>query len=89
MPTARNVVGEDPIEMLYERGVTDGLPAVPAGSLAGAGAALAWPSWSGGSLGFADLQAKVGFGYTLNQMGPTILIDPRATALINAVYASL
>jgi CubicO group peptidase (beta-lactamase class C family) len=44
---------------------------------------------AGGSLGFADPQAKVGFGYTLNQMGPTILIDPRATALIDAVYASL
>jgi len=44
---------------------------------------------AGGSLGFADPQAKVGFGYTMNQMGPTILIDPRATALIDAVYASL
>ena len=44
---------------------------------------------AGGSLGFADPQAKVGFGYTMNQMGPTMLIDPRATALIDAVYASL
>jgi CubicO group peptidase (beta-lactamase class C family) len=44
---------------------------------------------AGGSLGFADPDAKVGFGYTMNKMGPYILIDPRARALIDAVYASL
>jgi CubicO group peptidase (beta-lactamase class C family) len=44
---------------------------------------------AGGSLGFADPEAKVGFGYTMNKMGPYILIDPRARALIAAVYASL
>ena len=41
------------------------------------------------SLGFADPDAKVGFGYVMNRMGPHILVDPRATALIDAVYASL
>jgi len=44
---------------------------------------------AGGSLGFADPDANVGFGYVMNRMGPHILVDPRATALIDAVYASL
>jgi CubicO group peptidase (beta-lactamase class C family) len=45
---------------------------------------------AGGSLGFADPQGKIGFGYVMNQMGSNAsLIDPRTTALINAVYASL
>jgi CubicO group peptidase (beta-lactamase class C family) len=43
----------------------------------------------GGSVGFADPDAKIGFGYVMNRMGPHILLDPRATALIDAVYASL
>jgi len=46
---------------------------------------------AGGSLGFADLDARVGFGYVMNRMGEasTQLIDPRCSALIDAVYASL
>jgi hypothetical protein len=40
-------------------------------------------------LGFADPDAKVGFGYTMNKMGPHILVDPRARALFDAVYASM
>ena len=44
---------------------------------------------AGGSLGFADPDAKVGFGYTMNKMGPYILIDPRTRCLIEALYASL
>jgi CubicO group peptidase (beta-lactamase class C family) len=44
---------------------------------------------AGGSLGFADPDARVGFGYTMNKMGPYILVDPRARALLEAVYASL
>jgi CubicO group peptidase (beta-lactamase class C family) len=44
---------------------------------------------AGGSLGYADPEAKIGFGYTMNQMQTSLLIDPRATALIDAVYASL
>ena len=30
---------------------------------------------------------RVGFGYVMNRMGPHILLDPRADALIDAVYA--
>jgi CubicO group peptidase (beta-lactamase class C family) len=44
---------------------------------------------AGGSLGFADPDTKIGFGYAMNQMGGGILIDPRVKALIDAVYASL
>ena len=44
---------------------------------------------AGGSLGFADPQAKIGFGYAMNRMGGGILLDPRVKALIAAVYASL
>lgn len=44
---------------------------------------------AGGSLGFADPGARLGFGYTMNKMGPYILVDPRTRNLIEAVYASL
>jgi CubicO group peptidase (beta-lactamase class C family) len=44
---------------------------------------------AGGSLGFADPDARVGFGYVMNRMGPHILLDPRAIALVEAVYACL
>jgi CubicO group peptidase (beta-lactamase class C family) len=44
----------------------------------------------GGSMAFADPDAGIGFGYTMNEMHMGLwLIDPRAVALINAVYASL
>jgi CubicO group peptidase (beta-lactamase class C family) len=44
---------------------------------------------AGGSLGFADPDAKLGFGYAMNQMSLEPLLDPRAKALIDAAYASL
>ena len=44
---------------------------------------------AGGSLGYADPEAKIGFGYTMNKMHAGLLIDARATALIDAVYASM
>ena len=44
----------------------------------------------GGSLGFADPDAKVGFGYAMNRMGAgSIRKDPRQPPLVDAVYASL
>jgi CubicO group peptidase (beta-lactamase class C family) len=44
----------------------------------------------GGSLGFADPDAKVGFGYVMNKMlMPPDVIDPRWAPLIDALYASL
>jgi CubicO group peptidase (beta-lactamase class C family) len=44
---------------------------------------------AGGSIGFADPDARVGFGYTMNQMHAAIPPDPRAVRLIEALYASL
>jgi CubicO group peptidase (beta-lactamase class C family) len=42
---------------------------------------------SGGSLGFADPQAHVGYGYVTSQMGTTLTGDPRDLALRNALYS--
>jgi CubicO group peptidase (beta-lactamase class C family) len=44
---------------------------------------------AGGSVGFADPEHRVGFGYAMNRLGPNILLDPRATALIDATYEAL
>jgi len=43
---------------------------------------------SGGSFGFADPQAEIGYGYVTNGMG-TSLADPRELALRNAMYRSI
>jgi CubicO group peptidase (beta-lactamase class C family) len=43
---------------------------------------------AGGSLGFADPDARVSFGYTMNRPGPRWQ-NPRNRALIGALYASL
>jgi CubicO group peptidase (beta-lactamase class C family) len=43
---------------------------------------------AGGSVGFCDPIAKVGFGYVMNQMGPRWQ-NPRNRALIDALYQSL
>ena len=44
---------------------------------------------AGGSIGFADPDARVGFGYVMNQMGSDALIDGRASALFNAMFAEM
>ncbi|MEW6776757.1 MAG: serine hydrolase domain-containing protein [Bdellovibrionota bacterium] len=44
---------------------------------------------AGGSLGFADLDAKVGFGYVMNRMGLSIIVDPRPGLVAKALYESL
>lgn len=55
-------------------------------------------SGAGGSQGFVDPEAKIGFGYTMNQMlmplpdesrPPTGGMDPRGQRLVRAVYDSL
>ena len=43
---------------------------------------------AGGSVGFADPDARVGFGYVMNQMGPRWQ-NPRNRALIGALYSCL
>jgi len=44
---------------------------------------------AGGALGFADPDAKMGFGYVINKMDTFILVDPRARRLIDAAYECL
>jgi len=44
---------------------------------------------AGGSLGFADPEQRLGFGYVMNRMGPRILLDDRAIALVEAVNGCL
>jgi CubicO group peptidase (beta-lactamase class C family) len=44
---------------------------------------------AGGSLAFADPEAGVGFGYVMNRMGPRILLDDRAIALVEALNGCL
>jgi CubicO group peptidase (beta-lactamase class C family) len=43
----------------------------------------------GGSIGFCDPDAGIGFGYVMNGLDRNILTSQRAAALIDAVYASL
>lgn len=40
----------------------------------------------GGSLGFADPDAKFSFGYSMNQMGGGILLNERGQSLVDASY---
>lgn len=43
----------------------------------------------GGSIGFADPEAGISFGYTMNKMGGGILLNDRGQLLIDAVYDCL
>lgn len=44
---------------------------------------------AGGSLGYADRDAKIGYGYVMNQMAGGIAGDPRTISLTEAVRACL
>ncbi|MBW2401514.1 MAG: beta-lactamase family protein, partial [Deltaproteobacteria bacterium] len=44
---------------------------------------------AGGSLGFADPEARLGFGYVMNRMHLAAEPDPRAHTLVKATYACL
>lgn len=70
----------------YGLGFMLGTPTEPLGPNAGSFG----HSGAGGSLGFADPGARIGFGYVMNQMqSGAYLIGPRANALVAAVYACL
>ena len=43
----------------------------------------------GGSLAFADLDARVSWAYVMNKMSPGTTGDLRAASLVAALYASL
>jgi len=44
---------------------------------------------AGGSLGFADPDRQIGFGYVMNKMHQNLSGDPRTLALIDATYAAI
>lgn len=44
---------------------------------------------AGGSVGFADRRAGVGFAYTMNQLSASLGADQRSRRLVEAVYACL
>jgi CubicO group peptidase (beta-lactamase class C family) len=44
---------------------------------------------AGGSMGFADPEAGIGYAYVTSQMGTTLTGDPRDVALRTALYAAL
>jgi CubicO group peptidase (beta-lactamase class C family) len=44
---------------------------------------------AGGSLGFADPDAAIAYGYVTSQMGTTLTGDPRDVALRDALYACI
>ena len=43
----------------------------------------------GGSIGFADPEAALSFGYTMNRLGAGILLNPRGQSLVDATYRVL
>lgn len=43
----------------------------------------------GGSIGFADPEARMSFGYNMNRMGMGILLNDRGQSLVDAAYQSL
>lgn len=44
---------------------------------------------AGGSIGFADVDHTMSFGYSMNQMGNGILLNERGQSLVDAAYAVL
>jgi CubicO group peptidase (beta-lactamase class C family) len=44
---------------------------------------------AGGSLGFADPESHLSFGYTMNGMGSEVLLNTRGQALVDAAYVAL
>jgi CubicO group peptidase (beta-lactamase class C family) len=44
---------------------------------------------AGGSVGFADPEARLGFGYAMNRMGAGILLNERGQSLVDATYRTL
>jgi CubicO group peptidase (beta-lactamase class C family) len=44
---------------------------------------------AGGSVGFADPDRGLAFGYAMNRMGAGLLLNPRGQSLVDAAYAAL
>jgi CubicO group peptidase (beta-lactamase class C family) len=70
------------VELQYSLGFMKPSPAWPFG-----GARSFGSPGSGGSLGFADPDTGVGYGYVTSQMGTRLTGDPRDVALRDALYS--
>jgi CubicO group peptidase (beta-lactamase class C family) len=68
----------------FSLGFMKSTPQWPFGSAAAYGAPGA-----GGSLGFADPAASIGYGYVTSQMGTRLTGDPRDVALRDALYSAV
>jgi CubicO group peptidase (beta-lactamase class C family) len=68
----------------FSLGLMKSSPVWPFGSKSSFGA-----PGSGGSLGFADPEAGIGYAYVTSQMGTRVTGDPRDVALRNALYSSI
>jgi CubicO group peptidase (beta-lactamase class C family) len=68
----------------FSLGFMKSSPGWPFGSASSFGAPGA-----GGSLGFADPAAGIGYGYVTSQMGTRLTGDPRDVALRDALYAAI
>ena len=44
---------------------------------------------AGGSLGFADPECKLSFGYAMNRMGTGLLMNERGQSLVDATYEAI
>lgn len=44
---------------------------------------------AGGSMGFADVECNLGFGYSMNKMGAGILLNNRGQSLVDTTYECL
>jgi CubicO group peptidase (beta-lactamase class C family) len=44
---------------------------------------------AGGSIGFADPECRMSFGYSMNRMGLGILLNDRGQSLVDAAYRAL
>jgi len=44
---------------------------------------------AGGSIGFADPECRMSFGYTMNQMGLGLLLNERGQSLVDAAYKAI
>ncbi len=82
----------DQIELLQDRHYRQGLGVLlnsPDAVYMGPNPAAFGHHGIGGSIGFADRDARIGFSYSVNQMHDVGTNGPRARRLIDAVYACL
>jgi CubicO group peptidase (beta-lactamase class C family) len=44
---------------------------------------------AGGSIGFADPECRLGFGYSMSRMGAGLMLNERGQSVVDAAYQSL